>query len=115
MFVYGTLKRNGSLHDFYLNDAKFIKSDHVNGELYRLYSLPYLVFDEKSKKKVPGEVYNVSEKIFNLIKEMEEISGYRTIDVTTVSGEKVKVFTSGEGVLSVLYAGCTRLEKIKSW
>lgn len=115
VFVYGTLKKNGFLHDAYLEDAKFIKSDYVNGDLYKLYGLPCLVFDKKSKNKVPGEVYNVDEEMFNLIKGMEEHAGYKTISVVTVGGEKVKVFTSGGYLLSSLEAKYVEHEKIKSW
>ena len=115
IFVYGTLKKNGSLHEYYLSDAKFIKIDHVNGDLYKLYSLPYLFFDKKSKNKVPGEVYDVNERVFNEMKAMEEFSGYETIDVTTVGGKKVKVFTADKGVLSTIFSGSLETKKIKSW
>ena len=93
LFVYGTLKKGGSLHDYYFGNSEFVKEDFVSGELYSFNGLPFLVLEEEETSKVPGEVYNVDNKVFNEVKEMEENSGYKTVKVPTIGKESVYTFS----------------------
>jgi gamma-glutamylcyclotransferase (GGCT)/AIG2-like uncharacterized protein YtfP len=108
LFVYGTLKRGGMLHDYYLGKSEFVKKDFVRGELYALYGLPFLVVGKNRTSKVPGEVYNVSDEVFDEIKKMEEDAGYKTVEVSIVEGDSVYTFS---------YDKLIALEgkRIKSW
>lgn len=94
IFVYGTLKKGGELHNYYLEGAEFVGTDNVSGELYAIGSLPYLFLYEKGETKVPGEVYDVKMDVFELIKEMEEGAGYKTVELSTVEDRVVKAFVS---------------------
>ena len=108
LFVYGTLKKDYSLHDYYLKTSEFIKKDFVRGELYALYGLPFLVVGKDRVSKVPGEVYNVSGEIFNDIKGMEEDAGYKTIKVLTLGKHSVYAFSYSDVIVSTG-------KRIKSW
>ena len=108
LFVYGTLKKDYSLHDYYLKTSEFIKKDFVRGELYALYGLPFLVVGKDRVSKVPGEVYNVNSKVFDEIKKMEEDAGYKIVEVLTVGKDSVYTFSYDE---SITLAG----KRIKSY
>lgn len=108
LFVYGTLKKGYALHDFYLGTSEFIKKDFVRGELYALNGLPFLLIGKDRTSKVPGEVYNVNNKTFMSIKEMEEDAGYKTIKILTIGRESVYAFSYDKVITSIG-------KKIKSW
>ena len=108
LFVYGTLKKGKSLHDYYLGVSKFVKNGFVYGELYAFYGLPFLVIGKDKTSKVPGEVYNVSDEVFSELKKMEEDAGYKTVKVLTLRRESVYTFSYDK---LIALTG----KKIKSW
>lgn len=108
IFVYGTLKKGGSLHDYYLWKSEFVKKDFVRGELYALCGLPFLIVGKNRTSRVPGEVYNVKDKVFDAVKVMEEGAGYKTIEVLTEKKELVYAFSYDQVVASTG-------KRIKSW
>ena len=108
LFVYGILKKEGMLHDYYLGKSEFVKKDFVRGELYALCGLPFLVIDRGKTSRVPGEVYNVNNKVFSEIKKMEEDVGYKTVEISTVGKESVYTFSYDK---RIALSG----KRIKSW
>lgn len=108
LFVYGTLKKGGSLHDYYLSDSEFVKKDFVRGELYAHFGLPFLVLGKNRTSKVPGEIYKVDEKVFNEVKEMEEGAKYKTVKVPTIGKESVYAFSYDKIIAKMG-------ERIKTW
>lgn len=109
LFIYGTLKRGKELHNSYLKNSEFVKKDSVYGKLYTLWGLPFLVLDKKKTSKVPGEIYNVTEKVFNEIRSMEEGANYKTVKVLTVGKESVYVFSYDKMIAS------SGGKRIKEW
>lgn len=108
LFVYGTLKKGCDLHSFYLENSEFVKKDSVFGKLYAFCGLPFLVLDGEKTSQVPGEIYNVSNEVFENIKAMEEGAGYRTVKVPTVEEELVYTFSYDKSIISTG-------KRIKKW
>lgn len=79
VFVYGSLKRDFQLHEYYLADQMFIGTAVIEG--YTMISLgryPAMIYTGNPAHKVQGEYYLVSEDAFEAMKLMEEDAGYTT-------------------------------------
>ena len=82
--VYGTLRRSGELHNYYLKGAKYLGEDWIEGfELY-VDSLPRAI---KGNGRLKVEVFEVDETTFNIINEMETSANYKIITIKTKFGE----------------------------
>ena len=94
LFVYGTLKRGGSLyHSYHFGElSDFLGEDSVRGELYGLGWYPVMFETGKHIIDVPGEIFSVPNDLYKTIRDMEEAAGYKTKVVKTKKGEEVKVF-----------------------
>ena len=81
LFVYGTLKMGGRLHDFYLKNQTFMGTFHTepNYVMVDLGSFP-IIFPVKkgTGQKIEGEIYEVDDLHFKTVQTMEEGAGYDT-------------------------------------
>jgi len=76
VFVYGTLRKDGSNH-FRMDGAEFVGKGAVEGGIYRIDTNPRLVFPAlklETGGRVLGEVYRVSETQMKALDEFEGIS-----------------------------------------
>jgi len=99
VFTYGTLKRGHGNYDYYLkNDAKFVGTDAVWGEMYTLGAYPVLFKSGEHEHFVPGEVFDVAPEVFKRIKAMEEGAGYTTsLTLTKKYRDAYVFFHTNEG------------------
>ncbi len=76
LFVYGTLKREGSAHSVIEPHVDFIGEGSVIGRLYRLDGYPGLVLGGGAKSRVWGELYRIrrTAPLFALLDAYEECS-----------------------------------------
>jgi len=76
IFVYGTLKRDGSNHH-YLEGQRFV-GRAVTKPLYRLYDLggyPGMVADPELGSPIEGEVWDVDRGCLQRLDELEDVDG----------------------------------------
>lgn len=98
LFVYGTLKEGFyNCKHWFAKDAVKIKDDVLPGHvLISLRHYPAMLKVEGVHNDgfaVKGEVWAVSDEVFEEVKAMEEGAGYSTVDVQTEGGVKCKAFT----------------------
>lgn len=89
LFVYGTLKQGGRLHQ-YLIKQTFIKEDKVRGEMYNTWMGYPVLFD--GEDLIQGEVYDCHHDILGRIIAVKTDTGYRFKKRVTESGEEVMLF-----------------------
>tara|TARA_Y100001951_G_scaffold64857_1_gene52026 strand:+ start:302 stop:685 length:384 start_codon:yes stop_codon:yes gene_type:complete len=80
LFVYGTLKEGGRLHD-YLKGQPFLGTYYTEPNYFMFDAGPIpMVFPvpKGTGQKVEGEIYEVNDSEFRTIKTMEEGAGYDT-------------------------------------
>jgi len=92
MWVYGTLKRGGTLHPHYMQNAEFKGTETISGELYKCNWYP--IFFEKGDRieDIIGERYKIPLEDFIPIRIMEENAGYKTKILITNKNNKCHVF-----------------------
>ena len=76
IFVYGTLKRGGSNHQWLANE-RFV-GEAVTEPAYRLFELdgyPGMVADPIAGQAVQGEVWEISADCLRSLDELEDLSG----------------------------------------
>lgn len=90
VFVYGTLKRNQRLN-YILRNSRLIRVDKIKGKLYvdNIDKLPIYI---QGEGMVRGEIYDVENLSWELIRMMEEGAGYHILKIKTMSGINVIVF-----------------------
>ncbi|MBW6469640.1 MAG: gamma-glutamylcyclotransferase [Methanosarcinaceae archaeon] len=90
LFVYGTLRKSGSLHKLYLTDAIYSTTIKLSGvKLYESQLLPVAVLTKKDKHKIKGELYYVLKTDMLSIDRLE--SSYRKVKLTVaISGYSEK-------------------------
>ena len=79
LFVYGTLKCGGKLHDFYLKDQEFLGTFYTepnyflydNGAFPIAFRLP-----TGTGQSIKGEIYRTNKSNFDMVATMEEGAGY---------------------------------------
>lgn len=90
VFVYGTLMKGKSNHNFYLSNAEFMGNATVEGfELYDLGSYPGIVFSKEGKVK--GELYKIDS---NTLIGLDALEGEGTL----YKRKCTKAFLEGGGV-----------------
>jgi gamma-glutamylcyclotransferase (GGCT)/AIG2-like uncharacterized protein YtfP len=72
VFVYGTLRRNGSNH-FRMEGGSFLGEATVRGRLYKIDWYPGLVLDPAGDP-IPGEIFEVSPEQLAALDEFEGVS-----------------------------------------
>ncbi len=89
VFVYGTLKKGFSLHNF-LSESVLICEDSITGTMYDLGPYPSIILEGG---KVHGEVYEITPKTLKILDTVEGYpSHYKRTEVTTDKGLKVLVY-----------------------
>jgi gamma-glutamylcyclotransferase (GGCT)/AIG2-like uncharacterized protein YtfP len=72
VFVYGTLRRNGSNH-FRMEGGSFLGEATVRGRLYKIDWYPGLVLDPQGDP-IPGEIFEVGAEQLAALDEFEGVS-----------------------------------------
>jgi gamma-glutamylcyclotransferase (GGCT)/AIG2-like uncharacterized protein YtfP len=72
VFVYGTLRRNGSNH-FRMEGGSFLGEATVRGRLYKIDWYPGLVLDSEGDP-IPGEIFEVGPEQLAALDEFEGVS-----------------------------------------
>mgnify|MGYP003139052646 CR=1 FL=1 len=88
LFVYGTLKRGGRLHDFYLKDQEFLGTYYTepNYFLYDSGAFPMAFrLPKGTGQSIKGEIYRTDKNNFDMIATMEEGAGYNQYKDTFLS------------------------------
>ena len=96
MFFYGTLKKGHYNHTRFSPEGigKFLGEDRVTGfSLVQPDGLPYPFAVPDVSGTVKGELYEVEERLYNILHRMEEGAGYI----------QKKVTTTKEGVEALMY------------
>ena len=74
LFVYGTLKEKGALHDHWLKDQTFMGTYYTEPNYFMFDYGPFpIVFPVK---KGTGQIFEVESKVFDRVSAMEEGAGY---------------------------------------
>lgn len=82
--VYGTLRKGLINNLYYLAGRDPIDTIKIhNFKLYDLGPFPAIVPTKDKINYVIAEVYLVPEKLYSLIKAMEENAGYKTVNIAT--------------------------------
>ena len=82
LFVYGTLKEGGHLHDVYLKDQTFMGVYYSEPDYFMHDHGPFpIVFPVKkgTGQIIQGEIYEVDSSKFGTVKTMEEGAGYEVM------------------------------------
>lgn len=89
VFVYGTLRREGSNH-FRMAGAEFISPGTITGRMYRIDWYPGLVLDPAGDE-IHGEVYSVGPELLSALDVFEGLSAgemegseYRRVQTTVM-------------------------------
>lgn len=89
VFVYGTLRREGSNH-FRMAGAEFISPGTITGRMYRIDWYPGLVLDSAGDE-IHGEVYSVGPELLSALDVFEGLSAgemegseYRRVQTTVM-------------------------------
>lgn len=77
VFVYGTLKKGYSNHQFYMNDAKFIREATASG--FSMVNGPGFPFAFKKKDSlIQGELYEIDETTLKQLDYLESYPSFYT-------------------------------------
>jgi|TARA_Y100001938_G_scaffold148785_1_gene233493 gamma-glutamylcyclotransferase (GGCT)/AIG2-like uncharacterized protein YtfP len=79
LFVYGTLKEKGALHDHWLKDQTFMGTYYTEPNYFMFDYGPFpIVFPVKkgTGQTIEGEIFEVESKVFDRVSAMEEGAGY---------------------------------------
>lgn len=86
VFVYGTLRRGGPLHECWLGGAEFVEARTERGRMFhrfaragRYIGYPVVRFGEPGV--VHGEVYDLDALDFEDLRRMEQAVGYRLVEL----------------------------------
>lgn len=107
LFVYGSLRKGEHNHTHLMEDQTFITQGIIRGvELVSLGSYPAIIPSADTSKVVVGEIYDVDDKTFPRIDDMEIGAGYRLNGVSVEIGDDGQVI---EPAHAYFYANPTRL------
>lgn len=83
LFVYGTLRKNGSQQER-MKNAVFLAEATVSGQLYQIDWYPGAVIDESQRMRIHGELYQVPD---TLLAELDVFEGseYKRVKVNTLT------------------------------
>jgi len=90
LLVYGTLRKAGYNHEYFLADAVFSQKLIVSGvKLYEINMLPVAVLTNKNKNKLYAELYYIDKDNLKFIDTLEQ--GYKKVKISlAIRGYKSK-------------------------
>lgn len=113
LFVYGTLRQDGHLHQNYgISDQKFLGKGTVEGEMFVLRETVPFVTLSNNGSRVVGETYEASYDIMHGLLTLEEGYQRKIVDVTLDNGTTVQalMFYTDYTAQQLMNAGCIKIK-----
>lgn len=92
IITYGTLKKGFYNYNRFMGNAKFLGNVHITG--YKMYSngtYPAIVKSDVPSDLISGELYEIEDDNFNIIRDVELRAGYY-MDTYKMRGEDIPLF-----------------------
>ena len=117
LFVYGTLKKGGTLHNVLGNSSEFLgvfSTEESNWDMHD-YGCPIMVLKDDEGFKIKGELYSVTPDCMARVTAVESGAGYvpfiiDTYDVDYPEGEPLKAIAF---IYPTPYATMTASNRVK--
>ena len=115
LFVYGTLKKGGTLHNVLGNSSEFLgvcSTEESNWDMHD-YGCPIMVLKDDEGFKIKGELYSVTPDCMARVTAVESGAGYVPFVVELEQDEDTEVTRAIAYIYPTPYATMTASNRVK--